>query len=108
MAVGRSQIWAVRWMRQDSPLKLSDGLSDTQIGVWPHIVVVKKHFYHIFMGTNPPETLLQNFVCQVSGEYQSALVESYKEHHIYAKVSPYEKLVCGIKYIGYRMLAYKS
>jgi hypothetical protein len=27
MVVGRSQIRAVRWMKQDSPLKLCDGLS---------------------------------------------------------------------------------
>jgi hypothetical protein len=65
MVVGRSQIRAVRWMRQDSPLKLCDGLSGTQTCVWPRIVVVKKHFYHIFMGTNPPETLLQNFYIDV-------------------------------------------
>jgi hypothetical protein len=30
----------------------------TQTCVWPRIVVVKKHLCHIFMGTNPPETLL--------------------------------------------------
>jgi hypothetical protein len=29
--------------------------------MWPRIVVVKKHFCLIFMGTNPPETLLQCF-----------------------------------------------
>jgi hypothetical protein len=61
MVVGRSQIWAVRWMRQDSPLKLCDGLSGMQTSVWHPIVVVKKHFCHIFMGTNPPEALLQSF-----------------------------------------------
>jgi hypothetical protein len=61
MVVGRSQIQDVRWMRQDSPLKLCDGLLGMHTCVWPHIVVVKKHFCHIFMGTNPPETLLQSF-----------------------------------------------
>jgi hypothetical protein len=60
MVVGRSQNRAVRWMRQDSPLKLYDGLSGMQTCVWPRIVVAKKHFCHIFMGTNPPETLLQS------------------------------------------------
>jgi hypothetical protein len=57
MVVGRSQMWAVRWMRQDSPLRLCDGLSVMQTCVWPHIVLVKKHF----MGTNPPEMLFQSF-----------------------------------------------
>jgi hypothetical protein len=61
MVVGRNQIRAVRWMRQDSPVKLCDGLSRMQTCVWPRIVVVKKHFCHIFMGTNLPETLLQSF-----------------------------------------------
>jgi hypothetical protein len=56
-----SQIRTVRWMRQDSPLKLCDGLSGMQacVCMWPRIVVVKKHFCNIFMGTDPPETLLQ-------------------------------------------------
>jgi hypothetical protein len=61
MAVGRSKIRAVRWMRQDSPLKLCDGLSGMQTCVWPRIVMVKEHFCHIFMGMNPLETLLQSF-----------------------------------------------
>jgi hypothetical protein len=29
--------------------------------VWPCTVVLKKHFCHIFMGKNPPETILQSF-----------------------------------------------
>jgi hypothetical protein len=43
MVVGRRQIRAVWWMRPDSPLKLCDGLSGMQTGVWPRIVVVKRH-----------------------------------------------------------------
>jgi hypothetical protein len=46
MVVGRSQIRALRWMRQDSPLKLCDGLSGMQTCMWPRIVVVKNHFCH--------------------------------------------------------------
>jgi hypothetical protein len=48
-------------MRQDSLLKLCDGLSVMQTCVWSRIAVVKKHFCHIFMGMNPPEKLLQLF-----------------------------------------------
>jgi hypothetical protein len=51
----------VRWMRQGSPPKLCDGLSGMQTCVWPRIVVVKKHFCHIFVGTNLPETVLHSF-----------------------------------------------
>jgi hypothetical protein len=61
MVVRTSQIRAVRWMRQESPLKICDGLSGMQTCVWPRIVVVKKHFCRIFMGTNPPETHVQSF-----------------------------------------------
>jgi hypothetical protein len=61
MIVVRNQFRAVRWMRQDSPLKLFDGLSRMQTCVWPCIVVVKKHFCRIFMGTSPLDTLLQSF-----------------------------------------------
>jgi hypothetical protein len=65
MVVRRSHIRAVRWMRQESPLKLCDGLSGMQTCVWPRTVVVKKHFCHIFMGTNSLETLLQSFHIEV-------------------------------------------
>jgi hypothetical protein len=78
MVVGRSQIRALRWMRQDSPLKLCDGLSGMQTCVWPRIVVVKKHFCHIFMRTNPPETLLQSCHIDVRFEYDCQLVALLK------------------------------
>jgi hypothetical protein len=39
--------------------EVCDGLSGKQTCVWARIVVVKKSFCHIFMGTNPPEKLLQ-------------------------------------------------
>jgi hypothetical protein len=61
MVIKRGQIQAVRWMRQDSSLNLWDGLSGMQTCVWPHIVMVKKHVCHIFVGMNPLETLLQSF-----------------------------------------------
>jgi hypothetical protein len=61
MVVGRNQIRAVRWIRQESPLKLCDGLLGMHTCVWPRIVVVKKYFRHSFMETNPPETLPQSF-----------------------------------------------
>jgi hypothetical protein len=48
MVVGRSQIRAVRWMRQDSTPKLCDGLLGMYTCVWPRIVMVKKHFCHLY------------------------------------------------------------
>jgi hypothetical protein len=73
MVVGRSQMRAVRWMRQDSPLKFWDGLTGMQTCVWPRIAVVRKHFC-LFMGTNLPETLLQSLDIDVRFEYDCQLV----------------------------------
>jgi hypothetical protein len=40
-------------------IEVFDGHSGMQTCAWPRIVMVKKHFFHIFIGTNPPKTLLQ-------------------------------------------------
>jgi hypothetical protein len=80
MVVGRSQIRALRWMRQDSPLKLCDSISGMQTCVWPRIVVVKKNFCHIFMGTNPPETLLQSFHIDVRVNRLASGQHVYENH----------------------------
>jgi hypothetical protein len=72
VVVGRGQIRAVRWMRQDSPLNLMQ----TCVCVWPHIVMAKKHFCHIFMGTNLSETLLQSFHIDVQVDRFIALLQA--------------------------------
>jgi hypothetical protein len=83
MVVQRSQIRSLRWMRQDSLLKLCDGLSSMQICVWPRIVVVKNHFCHFFLGMNPPETLLrllQNFHIDVLVDRLASGQHVYENH----------------------------
>jgi hypothetical protein len=80
MVVRRSQIRDVRWMRQDSPLKLCDALSGMQTCVWPCIVMVKKHCCHIFMGINPLETLLQSFHIHIRVDRLASGQHVYENH----------------------------
>jgi hypothetical protein len=89
LVVGRSQIRVVSWMRQDSPLKNFDGLSGMQTCVWPRIIVVKKHFCDIFIGTNPPGKLLQSFHIDVRVDRLAS------GQHVYES-SQYEKTVAMI------------
>jgi hypothetical protein len=60
--------------------EVCDGLSGMQTCVWPHIIVVKKHFCHIFMGTSFPETLLQSFHIDVWTDRLASGKHAYENH----------------------------
>jgi hypothetical protein len=60
-----------------------DGHSGMQTCAWPRIVMVKKHFFHIFIGTNPPETflqLLQSFHIDVRVDRLASGQHIYENH----------------------------